>query len=196
MPGDKQDRRVQKTRMALHQALISLMRTQKYDAILVQDILDHANVGRSTFYSHFRDKDELLLGGMDHLREFLNVAQQEAKQGVTHRYETVIGFSGAMFAHAGENRDVYHSLLGGVGWVIVSRGMEEILMQLVSKEAKPLYQAGPPPALPFELFVHFIVTTFWSVMTWWISQRNAMPAQTVDTHFRSLVLPAMAVRLR
>jgi len=55
------DRRIQKTKNLLHQALGSLIREKPYDAIVVKEILDRANVGRSTFYTHFRDKDELLV---------------------------------------------------------------------------------------------------------------------------------------
>src|SRR5499433_1391938 len=58
------DRRVQKTKNLLHQALGSLIREKPYDAIVVKEILDRANVGRSTFYTHFRNKDELLLSGI------------------------------------------------------------------------------------------------------------------------------------
>jgi len=56
------DRRIQKTKSLLHEALGSLIREKPYDAIVVQEILDRANVGRSTFYMHFSDKDDLHRG--------------------------------------------------------------------------------------------------------------------------------------
>lgn len=55
------DRRVQRTQNLLHQALASLVLEKDYDSISVKEILDRANVDRSTFYMHFRDKDELLV---------------------------------------------------------------------------------------------------------------------------------------
>jgi len=51
------DRRVQKTRTLLHEALVSLIREKPYDEMVVKEILDRANVGRSTFYTHYRNKD-------------------------------------------------------------------------------------------------------------------------------------------
>ena len=54
------DRRVRRTRRALHDALLTLMTEKSYDAVTVQDIIDRADVGRSTFYSHFTDKRYLL----------------------------------------------------------------------------------------------------------------------------------------
>src|SRR5215212_6819637 len=62
------DRRVQRTRALLHDALVSLVHEKSYDDIVVKEILARANVGRSTFYAHYRDKDELLERG---IREML-----------------------------------------------------------------------------------------------------------------------------
>ena len=56
----KDDRRIQKTRKALRDALHSLVLDRGYDDLSVQDITDKANLGRATFYLHFREKDELL----------------------------------------------------------------------------------------------------------------------------------------
>jgi AcrR family transcriptional regulator len=56
------DRRVRRTRQALQDALFTLMTEKGYDAVTVQDTIDRADVGRSTFHSHYADKDELLQG--------------------------------------------------------------------------------------------------------------------------------------
>src|SRR5690242_4167136 len=61
------DRRIQRTRQLLLDALLSLILEKDFDSITVQDVIDRANVGRSTFYAHFQDKDELLLSGFEHL---------------------------------------------------------------------------------------------------------------------------------
>ena len=58
---DKNDRRSQRTRHLLGEALIELMREKGYSAITVSDVIERANVGRSTFYAHYRDKDDLLV---------------------------------------------------------------------------------------------------------------------------------------
>src|SRR5688500_14242093 len=58
-PMAKMDRRVQRTREVLQKALIELINDRHYDDITIQDIVDRANVGRTTFYLHYNSKEEL-----------------------------------------------------------------------------------------------------------------------------------------
>ncbi|MGH3588668.1 MAG: TetR/AcrR family transcriptional regulator, partial [Pseudonocardia sp.] len=63
---------MRRTRALLHRALIDLIVAKGYGRVTVQDILDHADVGRSTFYSHYNSKDDLLVeSGSDHLRAMI-----------------------------------------------------------------------------------------------------------------------------
>src|SRR6185437_2006254 len=66
-----QDRRVERTQRALREALIRLVLERGWDDVSVQDVCARANVGRSTFYLHFADKEELLVSGFGGLQEAL-----------------------------------------------------------------------------------------------------------------------------
>src|SRR6516164_5384579 len=77
--GRTMDRRIQRTHQVLHQALISLIVEKGYEVITVQDIIDRANVGRSTFYTHYVGKQDLLRAGLKHLKEHLLKHQQAAR---------------------------------------------------------------------------------------------------------------------
>jgi AcrR family transcriptional regulator len=57
MAGKVLDRRIQKTLQHLQTALVELISEKGYDDVTIQEILDRANVGRSTFYAHFENKD-------------------------------------------------------------------------------------------------------------------------------------------
>ena len=59
--GARPDRRVARSRRALKEALTDLILEQGYESVTVQDVIDRADVGRSTFYAHFLDKDDLLM---------------------------------------------------------------------------------------------------------------------------------------
>src|SRR4029453_18388205 len=74
------DRRGRRTRELLRRALLSLVQEQGYERITVQDILDRADVGRSTFYAHYRDKDDLLLSGFEDIRSALAAERAAAAE--------------------------------------------------------------------------------------------------------------------
>src|SRR5712664_4386450 len=125
------DRRVARTRRTLHEALIRLIVRKGYDALTVQEIIDEADVGRATFYAHYRGKDDLLRGGFERLRGELKAARREARQGERDRPLT---FSLAMFEHACAYRDVYRAMLGGQGGVIASQEIRRVLSEMVKEE--------------------------------------------------------------
>src|SRR5712691_3374816 len=97
LPGKLvKDRRIQKTQKLLHEALNSLIHEKDYDSIVVKEILDRANVGRSTFYMHFRDKDELLVTGMG---DMLWSLQAAGPLSSAKWHEKIIWFSLPIFEH-------------------------------------------------------------------------------------------------
>ena len=97
MGAKAEDRRVQRTRTLLLDALLDLIAEKGYAAVTVQDIVDRANVGRSTFYAHFLDKRELLLSGVNGLLMFL--AQQGTGAAPSDESCTrLLGFSLPLFS--------------------------------------------------------------------------------------------------
>lgn len=195
MVGHTQDRRIQKTRTALHEALISLMRERPYESILVKNILDRANIGRSTFYMHYSDKDELLVAGLQHLREHLQLAQAEAKRISKNNCDRVVGFSLAMFEHAYAHHEVYMSLVGGQAWIVIGGHMEAMIAQIIKKEARPLFKKRGSSDASFELFVCVTGATLWSVMTWWLDQAKPLPPAQINAIFRDLIAPNLEAKL-
>ena len=60
MSSEKLDRRTQKTRSALHSAFLNLLLDQGYDTLKIGNVAERANIGRSTFYEHYPNKNALL----------------------------------------------------------------------------------------------------------------------------------------
>ncbi len=186
-------RPIQKSRRLLHQALISLIQEKKYEAITVQRILDRAGVGRSTFYMHFRDKDELLIMGFEHLREMLHNIQMRTPTTAAESYEKVIGFSLAMFEHNYEYRNEWKALSGSQAGVIVRQSIQEMIGNLIKEEFKAEFQKRKKSdsEIPFELFVHYLASTFMSVTSWWLNSKNPLPPNAVNDIYRALVVPSL-----
>ncbi|HKE60525.1 MAG TPA: TetR/AcrR family transcriptional regulator [Pyrinomonadaceae bacterium] len=191
-----EDRRVRRTRKTLHDALISLVLEGNYDAITIQQIVDRANVGRSTFYTHFQSKDELLVSETEHLRSTLASVQQREKISARPR-ESILGFSRAMFEHADGYRNVYRALLNTQAWPIVRQRIHNILAELIRKECKSEIAKirGANSDVPIELFVHFLAASFMTVLTWWLERNSRLSAQQINEVFRSLVLPSVDATL-
>jgi len=167
---------------------------KKYESITVQEILDRADVGRSTFYLHFHDKDELLASGLHNVSHLVRSAQAafEAPRGKS--YERIIGFSLAMFEHAYEYRAVQRAMLGSDAEPIVRRQIHGALAAVIGQEVKREFQKRQRIDCPVspELLVHFLVSTFISVMTWWLNARNPVPPKNIDAAYRRLVMPCLA----
>src|SRR5205823_6790715 len=71
----KKDQRAQRTRQIIQGALFSLIQEKGFETLSVQDIVDHANVGRMTFYRHFDNMEDLLVSGFEGLRASLKERQ-------------------------------------------------------------------------------------------------------------------------
>ena len=194
MASKKMDRRVQKTRTHLHKALMSSILEKKYQSITVQEILDRANVGRSTFYMHYRDKDDLLLSGLRNVKSLLELAQANATVPPGKSYQKIIGFSRAMFEHVYEYRAVNRALLGSNAEAVVRRYIHSALVTVVDQEVRAEFRKPKSRDCPLfpELLTHFIVSTFISVMSFWLNGRNPVPPAEIDNAYRYIVLPTLA----
>lgn len=189
---DKTDQRVRRTRESLHKAPISLALEKHYDSITVQEVLDRADVGRSTFYTHFQSMDELLISGTQELRRTLHAALENHRES-TKRHENVIAFSRAMFDHAHGYRNVYFALLNTGAWPIVRQQLQDVLEELIRRECKAeiakLKTANSD--VPVDLFVHYLTSAFFAVLIWWMDRRSRLTPSQIDEIFRSLVLPTV-----
>ncbi|MFE3025048.1 TetR/AcrR family transcriptional regulator [Nocardia tengchongensis] len=134
------DRRVRRTRAALHRALIELMLTRPYARITVRDIIDRADVGRSTFYAHYRDKDDLLLVScIEHVRAEIS-AQLSRYRGEPPPLLPVE----MLFRLVDEHPDVYRPLIGQRANATVLRSIRQVYAELLTEHLGP--RLGPDPA--------------------------------------------------
>jgi AcrR family transcriptional regulator len=156
------DRRIRRTRRGLHEALITLILERGYDRVTVQDILDRADIGRSTFYAHFRDKDALLLASFDGLREDLGQLLDGTRPDLAQP-------PAALFAHAYQFRQVYRALCGRqAAGTVVFRYLHDTIGAVLREHLRPhLAEAGS--AVPADLVVEFYVSSLLGVLTWWVA---------------------------
>lgn len=179
------DRRVQRTRRMLREALIALMLERGWDVVSVQDICERADVGRSTFYTHFADKEELLVGGFDDLRETIRAGLAQAPAS-----DAPLRFARGMIDHAHENQRLFRALVGKRSGQVVLRRFRELVVTLVRGD---LARPRAPPAPTTDAAVHFIAGAFLELLTWWLETRNALEPADIERLFLEMATPALEV---
>jgi AcrR family transcriptional regulator len=183
------DRRVARTRDALHAALVKLMLARGYDAVSVEDICAEANVGRSTFYAHFTGKDDLKRSGLETIAHALHPAPGHAP-GAPHPP----GFSLAMFRHAEGHADHYRALAGGSGGTLALSSIRKMLAEEVRRELKRGgFRLAQPDVAP-DFAAEYLVGAFMAVLTWWLDHGAVAPPERMDEMFRAMAGPALAPR--
>lgn len=192
----KEDRRVGRTRKLLEDSLHDLILEKGYDAVTVQDIIDRANVGRSTFYAHYTDKQNLLFSHFAELEAHLSEQQRLVRARSTEPVERVFGFSLAMFRHANEYRRLWAMVVGKQTGAAIVRQIQSIIEKIVGREIAALAARGSATAVPPAVITQHVVTAMLGLLTWWLNEGSKYSAEEVDRMFRVLVKPGIAAALR
>ena len=181
-PKKKTDARVRRTRDALGDALIELMQEKPFDTITVQDVLDRAHVSRSTFYTHYSDKDDLLMSDAEEFFEALSMALS-ARGDQSDRVFPVKEF----FEHLSDVQPFYKALVKSgkfqenmeLARGHFARGIERRLSEL------PRARSIPAHELPVIAFTH--AGALLSLLTWWLDRGMREPPAQMDELFHRMV---------
>ncbi len=187
---DVQDRRIQKTIKLLREALISLITEKPYDSIVVKEILDRANVGRSTFYTHFQDKDHLLVSG---IQDMLGPVPSPARTSGRSQ-DRIIWFSLPIFEHHHRHAHAWGDRIGPRGRAILHEHLRRVLTALIADAMKKQFRTGRPSTrqIPPEVVSAYVASTFVLVLNWWLDNRMRLAPKEIDDIFRRLTLPTLS----
>lgn len=181
-PTRKLDSRVRRTRNALGDALIALMQERPFDAITVQDILDRAQIGRSTFYAHYRDKDDLFISDVEDFLELMSnllLTQREASNRIVPVRE--------LLAHFAEMRPLLTALTEAdklrdfleLGHGYFARAIDRRLAVLTETRAMPPHRRTA--------MSQAFAGAFLSLATWWVTQSSPSTPEEMDEMFHQMV---------
>lgn len=182
------DRRQRKTRQAIFAAFEELVERERYSAITVAQIIELADVGRSTFYEHFETKDELL-------RSMCTEMFDHIFAGVDARCSTHSGLKASdlqgRLAHLLYHlRDTYGSICGK----LLEEG-EPIFTSYFSGKLAELFERDIPPApegMPRDLEVGMLVSAFCRVIVWWFANGASCEPERVTAWFMGFLAPRPA----
>ena len=189
------DLRIRRTRGRLSNALVELMRDKPIHQITVQEVLEQAGVGRSTFYLHYCDKDDLLLDLMENGMEMWSNALSKTKEK-SHRLVPVEEF----FSHAGSAMQFYRALIDSgcvhaffdLAQGCFARGITRRLREIgpptrvtpkaVSKHLVSAEQAGRE----LDARSHAIAGNLLSLLKWWLDRGAKESPRAMDELFHQI----------
>lgn len=192
----KVDRRVQRTLQSLRTALLELIKEKDYDEISIEEITERANVGRTTFYLHYRDKEDLLM------EEFSTIMYERAQVLSEIPFSVWLPVSEEdlekskslqplllVFEHIHNNSELYNLILKSANSSKIVERIRKISTDAIVKFVETKMKTDPIPLLfevPIEFFAAFFSGALISIVGWWIRDDMRHSPEQVTNMFRSL----------
>ncbi len=180
------DRRQKKTREAIFEAFTGLIAKKKYADITVQDIIDRADVGRSTFYAHFDTKDALLREMCTVLFDHVVCDHDEVEK--THDFSGGANDTDSIITHIlyhmKDNHYNIAGILNGESGDVFLHYFKQYLTDIFRNE---LHGKLKPVDVPEDYLYHHISCSFVDTLNWWMQSGMKQPPETVERYFRSVM---------
>ena len=181
----KDDRRIVRTRKLLRDAMHELILEQGYDEFNIQDVTDKANLGRATFYLHYREKDDLLTDLMNQrFEDFIGTTSQivSSKDGVLE--EKAIE---KLFNLAEENYDFYRIMEIGKGGTIASNQMQLIIRDKVRERLDQFRQVTQKEfSYPQDFLETYLSGALLALIYWWLREEMPYSASEMAKMYRRI----------
>lgn len=182
------DARVRRTKRRLRDALVSLIHEKHYSAIVVNEILGRADVGRSAFYAHFNNKDALLASSIEHV---LLASPRREHPAIPHRFAKSLSFSFPVFEYIGRSDHSGDATMGKRGRAVVHEHLRRALSTTIADDVRTAVRSVRRADIPPDLLTTHIVSTFILVLNWWVENGRRLSPHAVDNLFIALVAPTL-----
>jgi AcrR family transcriptional regulator len=183
MEEKKTDRRISRTRRLLRTALLELILEKGYDAVTVEDITGRADLGRTTFYLHYKDKEDILFENINEMIADLtaHIAQiplpaWKMSEIISANDTTTPPPILLVFQHAAEHADLYRIILRGTGSPDAVTRLHANIVSSVNRfmEVKAAHgNKHLTMSVPMEYFANYFASSLLGVVTWWLE--NGLP---------------------
>lgn len=182
---EKTDRRTNRTKKLLRDSLVQIILEKHYDSITVQDIIDRADVGRSTFYLHFRDKEDLLIGDWKRFLDFFvqHLDWSNLKEG---RFIPI----GALFHHLKDFHHFYRALVKSQKIESLFKQGCRFLSENIENELASRFDKSDlrvPPAI----LANYLAVAIFNHLRWWLDNHMPNSPEEMDEIFHNLVMPGI-----
>lgn len=178
------DRRQRKTRDAIFRAFGRLLQKKRFENITVQEIIDEADIGRSTFYAHFETKDDLLRSMCTDIfhHVFTEELPQEADEDCSAGCKNMELKLGHVLYHLRENKVNLKGLLASESGEQFLSFLKDYLRTLFER-----YLGEFHLRVPEDYLLHHLAGSFAETVKWWVSQDMVLPPETVASYFMTVI---------
>ena len=191
MEPEKKDRRTRKTRQLLLDTLLALLKEKRYDEISVQDIIERADVARSTFYVHYVDKDDLLTGRHGIFAE--NLGEQLHAHAVER--STSAFSSRTWFYHIKAQGDILKLIAKDSAIELTMKTLRGIIHESV-QNGMQAHSQNKDASVPLSLMVDYLTDTLMTLIKFWFRDGMKHTPEQMDEMFQQLVMPGVSAVLR
>ena len=180
------DRRTKKTRAAIFAALEELLTERKYEQITVQNIIDRANIGRSTFYAHFETKDMLLQAMCQELFEHI-FAEHPAAEG-SHDFSAGSHTADSRLAHIlyhlRDDRERYKRIFSCESADLFWSYFREGFARLADRGDEAITVGGRK--IPADFYISYYCGTFIEAVKWWFQNGLSVSPEELTSYFEAV----------
>ena len=180
------DRRIQKTRQAIFRAFDTLIVKYDYARISVQNIIDEANIGRSTFYGHFETKDELLRAKCTDLFQHIFVPDGTEKTHAFSRNSTFEEKIAHILYHLLDDKQVIKGILLSESGELFLRYFRDYLTEMVRKVRLNAC------SIPQDYLYNHIVGSFIETVRWWVDRDFSESPNTLTAYYFEVIRSLLA----
>lgn len=178
------DRRQKKTREAIFKAFSELLSKKQYSQITVGEIIERADVGRATFYTHFETKDFLLKKLCEEL--FCHIFDSTEGGGERHQHifdcEAPSSVILHLLQHLQKNDNNILKLLASENNELFLRYFKENLKELIQKQPQ-IFENKRSRDIPNDYWINHVSTTFVETVKWWIDNGTKESPETICQYF-------------
>ena len=146
---------------------------------------NRANIGRSTFYTHYFDKEDVLANIAERQLELLSqqLSQREAGPGMIPSLE--------LFRHVQQNHQYFRAMLRGRArealWDAAQTALSRTIVQAL---ATSVAETQAPP-VPLTVVSQYLAGAFLNLLKWWLEAETPYSPEQMDNMFQQLALPGV-----
>jgi AcrR family transcriptional regulator len=187
---EKSDRRSRRSRRLIVDALLALMQEKRYDRITVQEIIDRADVGRTTFYAQFRNKEHVLESELERVFSLLHAQHLASAEEPADQLLPSL----ELFRHVEEQQAFYPALVRGLATDPHYQAVHRLLRDRAAKQLA-LAAGSRTLGVPPEIIADYLAGTLLTLVHWWLDHGSPYSPEQMEAYFLQLVMPGVRTLL-